>query len=135
LEMVRGLEGPEGYRECLREILRVLRPDGVFGLGEPMHLDVELPADLEPYVSQDEFPWKECFRDLQSTVADVEEAGFEILEAGYAPDAWSWWMEFAQHDPFCIEEPEDDPQTLRVDNGRWTSFGYIIAKKPKWVVI
>ncbi len=129
LEMVRGLHGPEGYLDCLREIHRLLRPGGVFGLGEPMHLDVPLPADLEPYVSYGDFPWKECFRDLRSTTDDVRKAGFVILESGYAPDAWDWWMEFARHDPFCKQDPEGDPRTLAVDNGRWTSFGYVIAQK------
>lgn len=129
LEMVRGLSGEEGYVACLREIYRLLEPGGVFGLGEPMHLDVPLPQDLEPHVSHGDFPWKECFRDIKSTTADVERAGFRILESGYAPDAWSWWMEFARHDPFCKKDPDGDPRTLQVDNGRWTSFGYVIACK------
>lgn len=129
LEMVRGMEGEAGYLNCLKEIHRVLRPGGVFGLGEPMHLDVPLPADLEPYVSQDEFAWKDCFRDIHSTVADVAAAGFQVLESGYAPDAWDWWQEYARHDPFCKQNPDEDPKTLAVDNGRWTSFGYVIAAK------
>jgi cyclopropane fatty-acyl-phospholipid synthase-like methyltransferase len=131
LEMVRGLEGEEGYLNCLKEILRVLRPGGVFGLGEPMHRDVPLPGDLEPYVSHGEFPWKKCFRDIHATVADVERVGFMVVESGYAPDAWSWWMEYARHDPFCKKAPDEDPRTLAVDNGRWTSFGYVIARRPE----
>lgn len=131
LEMVHGMSGEEAYLDCLGEILRVLRPGGVFGLGEPMHLDVDLPEDLEPYVSDGDFPWKECFRDIHTTVRDVERAGFEILESDYAPDAWEWWLEYAQHDPFCKMDPHGDPRTLEVDNGRWTSFGYVIARKPE----
>jgi cyclopropane fatty-acyl-phospholipid synthase-like methyltransferase len=52
LEMIRGIEGEEVYRSCLAEIYRVLKPGGVFGLGEPMHLDVDIPGDLAPLVTQ-----------------------------------------------------------------------------------
>ncbi|MGB2799717.1 MAG: methyltransferase domain-containing protein [Dehalococcoidia bacterium] len=130
LEMVRVAQGIEGYSKCLKEIYRVLNPGGIFGLGEPMHLDVELPSDLEPYVSQEEYPWKECFRSLRETTGLVRSAGFEIIEAEYAPDARQWWIAYAMHDPFCKEDPEGDPKTLEIDGGRWTSFGYIISKKP-----
>ncbi|MCP4590894.1 MAG: class I SAM-dependent methyltransferase [bacterium] len=129
LEMVRTMRGENGYLACLREIHRVLRPGGVFGLGEPMHLDVPLPPDLEPFVSQDEYPWKECFRDIHETRAAVEQAGFDVIEADYVPDAREWWLEYARHDPFCREKPEDDPRTLEVDDGRWTSFGYVLARR------
>ena len=129
LEMVRVSQGVEAYVKCLKEIYRILKPGGVFGVGEPMHLDVPIPPDLEPYVSQDEYSWKECFRSLNETVELVNSAGFKITEADYAPDAWQWWMDFAKHDPFCQKNPEDDPKTLEVDGGRWTSFGYIICKK------
>jgi len=130
LEMVRVAQGIECYLKCLGEIYRVLNPGGIFGLGEPMHLDVEIPSDLLPYVSQDEYPWKECFRSLPETTELVRSAGFEIIEAEYAPDTHQWWTTYARHDPFCKKEPEDDPKTLEVDGGRWTSFGYIISKKP-----
>ncbi len=129
LEMVRMSQGVEGYLKCLKEIYRLLKPGGVFGLGEPMHLDVPVPADLLPYVSKDEYPWIECFRSLRETVEEVKAAGFEVLESEYAPDAREWWLSFAKHDPFCKEEPDKDPKTLEVDGGRWASFGYIIAVK------
>lgn len=131
LEMVHGMEGKEGYMAALREILRILRPGGIFGLGEPMHLDVELPEDLLPHVSQPDFAWKDCFRDIHSTAEDIRNAGFEIVEADYAPDARDWWLEYAAHDPFCKQDPDGDPKTLAVDAGRWTSFGYVIARKPE----
>lgn len=130
LEMIRSLEGAAGYQAALREIHRVLRPGGVFGLGEPMHLDVPIPEDLLPYVTRGEFSWAECFADLDSTVKEVAEAGFEITHAEYAADATQWWDEFARHDPFAKADPEGDPATLRVDAGRWTSFGVIVARKP-----
>ncbi len=130
LEMVRIMEGEAGYLDCLKEIQRVLRPGGIFGVGEPMHLEVELPADLEPYVSQPEYPWKECFRSISQTVQAIEQAGFGIVQADYAPDANLWWREYAAHDPFCKEKPEEDPKAIEVDDGRWVSFGYVIARKP-----
>ena len=130
LEMVRVSQGIEGYEKCLKEIYRVLKPGGIFGMGEPMHLEVEIPPDLEPYVSQDEYSWKECFRSLSETKEQVTASGFEIMEAEYAPDARQWWMSYSKHDPFCKKDPKGDPKTLEVDNGRWVSFGYIICKKP-----
>ena len=130
LEMIRVMQGEKGYLACLREILRVLRPGGVFGLGEPMHLEVDLPRDLEPFMSQPEFPWKDCFRSISRTSEAVKRAGFELIEADYAPDAGLWWREYADHDPFCKEKPEEDPAAIRADAGRWLSFGYVIAKRP-----
>lgn len=129
LEMVRGSLGVGAYLECLKEILRVLKPGGIFGVGEPMHFEVDPPEDLIPYISRDEFPWIECFRGLGETTREVRDAGFEIIEADYAPDAVEWWNEFAKHDPFCKKDPDGDPKTLEIDNGRWTSFGYIIGRK------
>ena len=130
LEMLRVMLGEEGYLDSLREIGRLLRPGGILGLGEPMHLEVELPPDLEPYVSQDPYPWKECFRALSQTTAALSEAGLMVLEADYAPDARAWWLQYAEHDPFCRAKPEEDPKAIEVDDGRWLSFGYVIAQKP-----
>ena len=130
LEMVRMSLGIEGYRKCLEEIRRVLKPGGVFGLGEPMHLDVDLPEDLAPLVSSGEYPWTECFRSLPETLEVFRSVDLKILEAEYAPDARRWWMDYARHDPFCKQKPDEDPKTLEVDDGRWTSFGYIISRKP-----
>jgi len=129
LEMIRITDGPTGYLDCLKEVERVLKPGGIFGLGEPMHLERDLPADLEPYVNQTEYPWKECFQSISRTASAVEEAGLAIVEAGYAPDADQWWREYAAHDPFCKEKPEEDPKAIEVDGGRWVSFGYVIATK------
>ncbi|MDD2835038.1 MAG: methyltransferase domain-containing protein [Methanothrix sp.] len=129
LEMVRVSQGIEAYLKCLEEIYRVLKSGGIFGLGEPMHLDIKLPLDLEPYVSQGDYPWKECFRSIPETTQLVRSAGFEIIEADYAPDARQWWMAYAMHDPFCKQNPGEDPKTLEIDGGRWTSFGYVICRK------
>ena len=129
LEMVRVSQGIEGYLKALNEIERVLKTGGILGIGEPMHLDVPVPADLEPYISQDEYSWKECFRSLKETVNEIESVGLKIIEADYAPDAHEWWTTYAMHDPFCKMNPDEDPKTLDIDNGRWTSFGYIICQK------
>jgi len=130
LEMIRVSQGEGGYQAALEEIARLLKPGGVFGLGEPMHLEVAVPPDLLPYVSKGPYAWTDCFRGLSETKDAVQQAGFEILEHAYAPSAWDWWTSFAQHDPFCKNDPDGDPKTLAVDGGRWTSFGYVIARKP-----
>ena len=127
LEMVRAFEGEEGYQACLSSIKHALCEDGLFALAEPMHHDVEVPAELEPLID-DEFGWKKCFRTLEDTMASVKAAGFEIIESGYPADAQTWWEEFALHDPFCKLDPEGDPKRLAVDRGRWTTFGYVIAR-------
>ncbi|MFA4921645.1 MAG: class I SAM-dependent methyltransferase [Candidatus Neomarinimicrobiota bacterium] len=128
-EMIRCQYGEKGYLDALQEIYRILKSGGIFGLGEPMHLEKELPKDLIPYVSQREDPWKDCFSSISKTKEFVIKAGFEVVEADYAPDAKLWWAEYAKFDPFCIKDPKGDPMTLKVDNGRWVSFGYVIAKK------
>jgi cyclopropane fatty-acyl-phospholipid synthase-like methyltransferase len=127
LEMLRVLEGEAGYLAALREIHRVLKPNGILGLGEPMHRDVPIPEELLPLVSREPFAWKDCFAGLGDTRTAVEAAGFEVLEADHAPDAADWWMEFVRHDPFA--PGSGDLETLQVDNGRWVSFGYVIARK------
>ncbi len=130
LEMVRALGGEDLYLACVEEILRVLKPGGVFGLAEPMHLDRPIPADLRPLVTTGEFAWADCFVTVGQTADALQEAGFEIMEAAYAPDSWRWWMEFVENDPFCIADPENDPKILLADGGRWASVGFVIANKP-----
>lgn len=130
LEMIRGMSGEAEYRECLSEIHRVLRPGGLFGYGDPMHLDVAIPPELVPLVTRGELPWADCFATIPETVEAFEAADFEVIEADYAPDAELWWEEYCQFHPGCRADPDGDPQTIRVDGGRWLSFGYVIARKP-----
>lgn len=129
LEMIRGMNGLEAYRDCLAEIYRLLKPGGVFGLGEPMHFDVDIPDDLKPLVTQGSASWADCFATIPETVLACKMVGFEIVEADYALEARQWWDEYAEYDPGCQLEPEQDRRTIRVDNGRWLSFGYVVAKK------
>ncbi len=133
LEMLRGFYGVENYIECLKEIYRVLKPNGIFGLGEPMHNDVEIPKELDPVISKskDCVPWKDAFESLQTTENFIRTAGFDIIESGYAPDADYWWQQFINYEPECIKDPEhEDVKAINIDKGRWVSFGYVICKKP-----
>lgn len=131
LEMIRGIAGEEKYRECLAEVLRVLRPGALFGMGEPMHLDVELPEDLAPLVTKGRAAWADCFATIGETVDAFQSVGFEVLESGYARDARAWWDEYCRYDPWCRDHPEEDPRRLEVDDGRWVSLGYVIARRPR----
>ena len=129
LEMIRGFKGEDRYRQCLSEILRVLRPGGLFGLAEPMHLEVDVPEDLAPLVSKGPASFVDCFVTVKDTVAACRAVGFEIVEADYAPDANAWWKEYRILDPRCKNDPEET-RMLDVDRGRWISFGYVIAQRP-----
>ena len=134
LEMVRGLLGADFYQQCLAETYRILRPGGIFGLGEPMHLDVTIPADLAPIYGKGEGVgpegWAKCFATVSETVDACREEGFDILEANYAPDAWKWWDEFTRNDPHCRADPQGEAKIIQQDGGRWLSYGYVIAQKP-----
>ncbi|MBN1343806.1 MAG: class I SAM-dependent methyltransferase [Phycisphaerae bacterium] len=129
LEMIRGFDGEDRYRECLAEIHRVLRPGGLLGYGDPMHLEVDIPPDLLSLVTRGEPSWADCFATLDQTLDAFRSVGFEIVEADYAPDARLWWEEYARYD--ADGRPGDDPdsEAIRVDAGRWLSFGYVIARK------
>jgi SAM-dependent methyltransferase len=134
-EMIRGTQGKAKYLECLAEVLRVLRPGACFALGEPMHLDVAIPPDLVPIYTQGKGTgpegWAKCFATVSETADALCSVGFEIMEADYAPDALSWWQEYATYDPDCRAEPEGEARIIRLDGGRWLSFGYVIAGKPR----
>jgi SAM-dependent methyltransferase len=134
LEMVRGFCGEELYQQCLYEIFRILRPGGIFGLGEPMHLDVPIPADLAPIYTQGQGAgpegWAKCFATVERTVEACRTSGFDILEGGNAPDGWHWWQEFSKNDPYCKSNPEGEARIIQQDGGRWLTYGYVIARKP-----
>ena len=124
-EMIRGMDGKEKYLECLREVYRILKPGGIFGLGEPMHFDMEIPSDILPFVSDE---WRECFGTIEETLQAVKAVGFTVLESGYAEDAQDWWNEYAQYTKFSSNEFEEK-KTIEMNNNRWLSFGFVIAQK------
>jgi hypothetical protein len=94
-----------------------------------MHLDVEIPADLAPLVSQGNGLWADCFATIEETETACRSVGFEVVEADYAPDARLWWEEYAKYDEGC-QEDDAERRAIEVDGGRWISFGYVVAKNP-----
>ena len=130
LEMIRWISGQDVYLASLKEVFRVLKPGAIFGLAEPMHRGGPPPADLDPLVSEGPLPFKNALSTPQDTAQQFREAGFEIVDVGHAPDARAWWEEFADFDDECQRNPEGNPRMLKVDAGRWISFGYVIGRRP-----
>jgi hypothetical protein len=94
-----------------------------------MHLDVDIPADLAPLVTQGSEAWADCFATIQETETACRSVGFEIVEADYAEDARLWWQEYATNDPGCKMDLDGERKAIEVDDGRRISFGYVIAEK------
>jgi SAM-dependent methyltransferase len=129
---------PEMYCDSLREVLRILKPGGYFLCGEPMHRDVPIPEDLAPTYTQGigagPEGWEKCFATAQETADAVTSVGFEVLEYGEAPDGYLWWWEFAEYDNYFVDDPENaEANIIRQDRGRWLTYGYVIARKPKMI--
>ena len=125
-EMIRGIEGYDKYLESLREVYRILKPGGIFGYAEPMHLDVPVPPDVALLI--DDY-WKQFLNTLDETVKAFQSIGFKIMETDYSPDAMTWWNEYVQFDPGCRADPKGEGKSIKAIQGRWLSFGYIIARK------
>ncbi len=126
-EMIRGKQGYNEYQAALKEILRILKPGGIFAYGEPVCLDVELTNE-EKRIAEN--VWSNCFTTLQNTINSFKDFGFKILESGIPKDAAEWWNEFAQYDLFCNgDETNGQVKAIKCLNNKWLSFGYIIATK------
>ena len=78
-----------------------------------MHLDVEIPTDLAPLVTQGNGAWADCFATIRETESACRSVGFEIVEAGYAPDARLWWEEYAEYDPGCRTGLDGDRMAIQ----------------------
>ena len=115
---------------CFEEVLRVLRPGGLFGMCDPMHTGGPPPAAIREHVSEGPIPFERCLSTPDAVADQFRSAGFEVLEAGYAPDARAWWSEFARYDAECRENPDGNPRMLELDREGWVSVGFVIGRKP-----
>lgn len=129
LEMIRGLHGCHEYNRAINEIHRILKPNGIFGCGEPMHKKVLIPGEIKSFVTSGDLSWENCFKTIDETENAIKVANFKIIESGHAEDSQIWWEEYAQHDPYCQNENSEEKAAILTDKGRWLSFGYIIAQK------
>ncbi len=44
---------------------------------------------------------------------------------------WHWWDEFSRNDPRCKADLQGEAKIIQQDGGRWLTYGYVIARKPK----
>lgn len=53
MSLYRVANGKEKHLDCLKEVYRILMPGGILSFCGPMHLNIAMPGNMEPYVTSE----------------------------------------------------------------------------------
>ncbi|RIW32497.1 methyltransferase domain-containing protein [Bacillus salacetis] len=110
----------EDRPSVLREIMRVIKHRGHFGIAEPMCTMDDAPNDITSYDIYKSY--KEWLRTVQWNCSLFNQNGFEIIEAYYFKHGFQMWV-----DNFKYYDGEKD--IILQDGGRWLSSGLVVGQK------
>ena len=120
----------DGRPAALAQMARVTRPGGRVGIAEPMCLPAPMPrevAELDARCHGSKPGFRDSFRTVDWNRALFERHGLTVADADayYFPDAYAWWLAYADGGKISPEERE----LIRADGGRWLSLGLVVGQK------
>ena len=121
--------------QAVSQIHRVLRPGGIFGVGEPI-LNRTLTDDdaIALYGPDDPCQFRQCFRTIEWTADLLRNSGFEVLSARPHAQAKQMWADF--YGPWLdrdgrAKEARRQPEIdiWRRDDGQFHGIGTVVARR------